>query len=148
MSRTGANALMAANRFGAAKATTDFDEVIGDPDIDLVLIATRHDQHAGLALRALDAGKHVFVEKPLAIDEAQLAELEAFFRGRGDTPVLMTGFNRRFSPAVVATQRILAKRATPLIANYRMNAGFIPNRALGPRTARRRQEHRRGLPHL
>jgi predicted dehydrogenase/threonine dehydrogenase-like Zn-dependent dehydrogenase len=127
MSRTGANALMAANRFGAAKATTDFDEVIGDPDIELVLIATRHDQHTGLALRALEAGKHVFVEKPLAIDEAQLAELEAFFRGRGDTPVLMTGFNRRFSPAIVATQRILAKRATPLIANYRMNAGFIPN---------------------
>jgi predicted dehydrogenase/threonine dehydrogenase-like Zn-dependent dehydrogenase len=127
MSRTGANALMAANRFGAGKATTDFDEVIGDRDVDLVLIATRHDQHAGLALRALAAGKHVFVEKPLAISEDQLAELEAFFGGRAETPMLMTGFNRRFSPAMAAIGRILAKRATPLIANYRMNAGFIPN---------------------
>lgn len=127
MSRTGANAVMAANRFGAAKATTDFDEIINDPDVDLVLIATRHDQHTGMALRALRAGKHVFVEKPLAINEDQLQELEAYFHGRTDTPVLMTGFNRRFSPAITAVQSILNKRAAPMIVNYRMNAGFIPN---------------------
>jgi predicted dehydrogenase/threonine dehydrogenase-like Zn-dependent dehydrogenase len=127
MSRTGANAVMAANRFGAAKATTDFDEVLRDPDIDLVLIATRHDQHAAMTLKALEAGKNVFVEKPLAIHEAQLAEIEEFFRDKSSTPVLMTGFNRRFAPGVAALLPSLRARKTPLIANYRMNAGFIPN---------------------
>jgi predicted dehydrogenase len=128
MSRTGSNAKALAERVEAGYATTDLDEVLSDQTIDLVLISTRHDTHAELALRSLEAGKHVFVEKPLAIDEEQLAALEAFFRGRGgDTTVLMTGFNRRFSPAVAAIKRILAKRTTPLIANYRMNAGHIPN---------------------
>ncbi len=127
MSRTGANAVMAANRFGAAKATTDYDEVINDPEVDLVLIATRHDQHADMVLRALKAGKHVFVEKPLAITEAQLEDVEAHFRGQTGTPVLMTGFNRRFSPAIAAVKALLKKRSAPMIVNYRMNAGFIAN---------------------
>jgi predicted dehydrogenase len=127
MSRTGANAVMAANRFGAATATTDFDAVINDPDIDLVLIATRHDQHADMALRALRAGKHVFVEKPLAITEAELDEIEEYFRDQKETPILMTGFNRRFAPGIAAARALLDKRATPMIVNYRMNAGFIPN---------------------
>jgi predicted dehydrogenase/threonine dehydrogenase-like Zn-dependent dehydrogenase len=127
MSRTGANAAMAANRFGAARATTDFDEVISDPQIDVVLIATRHDQHAEMALRALRAGKHVLVEKPLAITESQLDEIEAYFREQRGTPVLMTGFNRRFSPAITAVRELLEKRSTPMIVNYRVNAGFIAN---------------------
>ena len=127
MTRTGANATMAANRFGAAKATTDFDEIINDPEIELVLIATRHDQHAELTLRALMAGKHVFVEKPLAVTESQLDDINSYFRERRDTPVLMTGFNRRFSPAVAAVQELLKKRLTPMIVSYRVNAGFISN---------------------
>jgi predicted dehydrogenase/threonine dehydrogenase-like Zn-dependent dehydrogenase len=126
MSRTGANAVMAANRFGAAKATTDFSEVIEDPEVDLVLIATRHDQHSALALRALRAGKHVFVEKPLAIDEDQLREIEAYFQDAADTPLLMTGFNRRFSPAIAAIRELVKNRSGPMMVNYRMNAGFIP----------------------
>jgi predicted dehydrogenase/threonine dehydrogenase-like Zn-dependent dehydrogenase len=125
MTRTGANAVMAANRFGAAKATTDFGEIVDDPDIDLVLIATRHHQHAEMTLRALRAGKHVFVEKPLAIAEAELDEIETYFRDQRETPVLMTGFNRRFAPGIAAVQPLLGKRATPMIVNYRMNAGFI-----------------------
>ena len=125
MSRTGANAVMAAKRFGAGKATTDFDEVINDPEIDLVLIATRHDQHAELLLRALRAGKHVFVEKPLAISESELQNIEAYFNGRSETPMLMTGFNRRFSPATRAVKKLLKSCSTPMIVNYRMNAGFI-----------------------
>jgi predicted dehydrogenase/threonine dehydrogenase-like Zn-dependent dehydrogenase len=127
MSRTGANAVMAANRFGAAKATTDYNEAINDPEVDLILIATRHDQHADMVLRALKAGKHVFVEKPLAITEAQLEDVEAYFRSQTETPVLMTGFNRRFSPAIAAVKELLKKRSTPMIVNYRMNAGFIAN---------------------
>ena len=80
-----------------------------------------------MTLKALEAGKNVFVEKPLAIHEAQLAEIEEFFRDKSSTPVLMTGFNRRFAPGVAALLPSLRARKTPLIANYRMNAGFIPN---------------------
>ncbi|PSM18307.1 bi-domain-containing oxidoreductase [Nitratireductor sp. StC3] len=126
VSRTGLSARSAAERFGAPNAATDFKTVLDDPDIDLVLIATRHDLHAGMTLDALRAGKHVFVEKPLAMNEAELAEIEAFYRDNPNGPVLMTGFNRRFSPAVVAAQKVLANRTSPMIVNYRMNAGYIP----------------------
>ena len=125
MSRTGATAKAAAKTAEAAYATTDYDEVLGDPEVGLVLIATRHDLHAPLALRALEAGKHVFVEKPLALDEAELAALEAFYDGR-EGPLLMTGFNRRFSPAASRLHELLRDRSGPLMADYRMNAGFIP----------------------
>jgi predicted dehydrogenase/threonine dehydrogenase-like Zn-dependent dehydrogenase len=124
-SRTGASAKAVAARTGAAYATTDVAEVLGDPEVDLVLIATRHDLHAAQVLAALRAGKHVFVEKPLALDEDELAEIEAFYADR-DAPLLMTGFNRRFSPAVVRARELLSTRRTPLIADYRMNAGYVP----------------------
>jgi predicted dehydrogenase len=125
VSRTGAAAKAVADRAEAAYATTDLDEVLRDDDVDLVLIATRHDLHAEQVLRALRAGKHVFVEKPLALDEGELEEIEAFYDGR-DAPLLMTGFNRRFSPAAAHARRALAGRTTPLVADYRMNAGYIP----------------------
>jgi predicted dehydrogenase len=67
----------------------------------------------------------VFVEKPLAVNEEQLAEIEAFYGGH-DGPLLMTGFNRRFSPAIVRARELLAPRTTPLVADYRVNAGYIP----------------------
>jgi predicted dehydrogenase len=102
------------------------DEVLADPEIDLVLISTRHDLHAQQALAALRAGKNVFVEKPLALNEEELAEIEAFFAGREDAPLLMTGFNRRFSPAIARARDLLASRATPIVVDYRMNAGHIP----------------------
>jgi predicted dehydrogenase/threonine dehydrogenase-like Zn-dependent dehydrogenase len=125
MSRTGANATAVAKRAEAAYATTDLDEVLADPAIDLVLIATRHDLHAQQALAALRAGKNVFVEKPLALNEEELAEIEEFFAGR-EGPLLMTGFNRRFAPAVVRMRELLVSRTTPLVADYRMNAGYLP----------------------
>jgi predicted dehydrogenase/threonine dehydrogenase-like Zn-dependent dehydrogenase len=126
MSRTGSTAKAIGSRNGAAYATTDLDQVLGDPEIDLVLISTRHDLHAPLALRALDAGKHVFVEKPLALTPAELGDLETFYATATDAPVLMTGFNRRFSPAVQALRERLAGRTAPIVADYRMNAGYIP----------------------
>jgi predicted dehydrogenase len=125
VSRTGATAKAVADRVEAAYATTDYDAVLGDPDVGLVLIATRHDLHATQALRALEAGKHVFVEKPLALDEGELAAIETFYDG-GDGPLLMTGFNRRFSPAAARLHELLRDRTAPLMADYRMNAGFIP----------------------
>jgi len=126
MSRTGASAKAVAARAEAGYATTDLDEVLGDEAIDLVLISTRHDSHADLALRSLQAGKNVFVEKPLALNDDELAAIEAFYEGRPDGPLLMTGFNRRFSPAAARMQELLADRTSPLVANYRMNAGYIP----------------------
>jgi predicted dehydrogenase/threonine dehydrogenase-like Zn-dependent dehydrogenase len=128
MSRTGANAKAVATQYEAAYATTDYEALLADEAIDLVMITTRHDLHGTMVLKALRAGKNVFVEKPLALTEAELAEVEQFYRGlpADGAPLLMTGFNRRFSPAMSAAKQALAGRTTPLIANYRMNAGFIP----------------------
>lgn len=125
MSRTGATAKAVAARNGAAYATTDIDAVLSDGEVDLVIITTRHDSHAELTLRALAAGKHVLVEKPLALNEDELAQIEAFYNGR-DGPLLMIGFNRRFSPAMRTLRSAIAGRQSPLIATYRMNAGYIP----------------------
>jgi predicted dehydrogenase/threonine dehydrogenase-like Zn-dependent dehydrogenase len=124
-SRTGATAKAVADRVEAAYATTDLDEMLADPEVDLVLIATRHDLHAAQVLAALRAGKPVFVEKPLALTGEELAEIAAFYDG-GDGPLLMTGFNRRFSPPAARMRELLARRTTPIVANYRMNAGYIP----------------------
>jgi predicted dehydrogenase/threonine dehydrogenase-like Zn-dependent dehydrogenase len=127
VSRTGANAKAVAERYDAAYASTDVDALLADKDVDLVIIATRHDLHAELALRCRAAGKHTLVEKPLALEEASLARLEAAYRDSGAAaPVLMTGFNRRFAPAIVRARELLAGRSSPLIINYRMNAGHLP----------------------
>jgi predicted dehydrogenase/threonine dehydrogenase-like Zn-dependent dehydrogenase len=126
MSRTGSNAKFAAERFGASYATTEYERVLADPNVDLVMIATRHNLHGRMVLQALRAGKNVFVEKPLTIFEEELQEIEEFYRSHEDGPLLMVGFNRRFSPAIRKAQEVLAKRTTPLIVNYRMNAGALP----------------------
>jgi predicted dehydrogenase/threonine dehydrogenase-like Zn-dependent dehydrogenase len=126
MSRTGSTAKALAARNEAAYATTDLEQVLSDDDVDLVLISTRHDLHAPLALRALRAGKHVFVEKPLALHPEELEEIERFYAESSSAPVLMTGFNRRFSPAVQRLRERLAGRSAPIVADYRMNAGYIP----------------------
>ena len=127
VSRTGLSARGAAERFGIANAATDYQTALDDPQIDLVLIATRHDLHAEMTLAALNAGKHVFVEKPLAMTEKGLEAIEAFYATNPSGPLLMTGFNRRFSPAVVAAQEAMKNRVSPMIVNYRMNAGYIPS---------------------
>lgn len=126
MSRTGANAKAVARQYEAEYVTTDYAEVLADPDIDLVLIATRHNLHGSMVLQALAAGKHVFVEKPLAVSEQELEKIRAFYSRHPDGPILMTGFNRRFSPAIHRAAEILSSRTTPVIVNYRMNAGYIP----------------------
>jgi predicted dehydrogenase/threonine dehydrogenase-like Zn-dependent dehydrogenase len=126
MTRTGANAKAVATSNEAKYCTTDFQELLADPEIDLVLIAARHDVHGPMALQALEAGKHVFVEKPLALTADELDAIEGFYDDHPDGPVLMTGFNRRFSPAVETIRARLAGRTSPVIVDYRMNAGHIP----------------------
>jgi predicted dehydrogenase/threonine dehydrogenase-like Zn-dependent dehydrogenase len=125
MSRTGMNAKTVAMRSSAGYATTDYREVLEDRAVDLVLIATRHHLHADYVLRALEAGKHVFVEKPLAVTADELERIERFYAKR-DSPLLMTGFNRRFSPAIRRARELLGERSTPLMVDYRMNVGYLP----------------------
>lgn len=127
VSRTGHNAASVGKRYGAEYCTTDYREVLNDDQVDAVVIATRHDKHAPIALEALKAGKHVLVEKPLALQEQELLDIEAFYSEGADArPVLLTAFNRRFSPYAQRISSQLAKRSNPLIMNYRMNAGYIP----------------------
>jgi predicted dehydrogenase len=91
-----------------------------------VLIATRHDSHAELVLKSLKAGKHTFVEKPLAVNQTELDLIKEFYNEPGEKPVLMTGFNRRFSPFATEIKKHTSKRINPLFIQYRMNAGHIP----------------------
>jgi predicted dehydrogenase/threonine dehydrogenase-like Zn-dependent dehydrogenase len=112
-----------AERYGAAFCTSDPAQIIDDPAIDAVLIATRHDEHARLASAALRAGKAVFVEKPLALDEQSLQEVvEACGGGNAR---LMVGYNRRFSPLAVQMKEFFAS-AGPEFVVYRVNAGKPP----------------------
>jgi predicted dehydrogenase/threonine dehydrogenase-like Zn-dependent dehydrogenase len=106
--------------------TSDLDDVLKDPGIDLVVIATRHHEHADQVARALEAGKHVFVEKPLAIDWSGLDRVAGAYRKHDTPPSLLVGFNRRFSPALTAVKGLIARRRAPLIVEYRLNAGYIP----------------------
>ena len=99
--------------------------MLRDPEVDLVVVATRHHDHANQVARALRAGKHVFVEKPLAITVDELASVAAAYREMPDPRLLLVGFNRRFSPALQMLRDRLAGRRTPLMIEYRLNAGYI-----------------------
>jgi predicted dehydrogenase len=126
MSRTGANARAVATQYQSAYCTTDYEDVLQDREIDLVMIATRHHLHGSMVLQALQAGKHVFVEKPLATKEDEIRNIQLFYSRNEQLPMLMVGFNRRFSPAIQNIRKIISHRTTPIIVNYRMNAGYLP----------------------
>ena len=126
VSRTGNNAATVARQFGAAYATTDYDKVLQDSNVDMVLITTRHNLHADMVLRALKAGKHVLVEKPLVVNEMELAKIEDFMTSHDNVPLLLTGFNRRYSSYMQEIARHTSQRINPMIINYKMNAGYIP----------------------
>ncbi|HJQ11889.1 MAG TPA: bi-domain-containing oxidoreductase [Gemmatimonadaceae bacterium] len=118
----GRSAKATGDKFGFAFATTDISQVLGDPEIQAVVIATRHGSHARLAGDALRAGKAVFLEKPVAIDEEGLASVLAATRPES---LLTVGFNRRFSPLAKEMKSVFAPD-TRLAVNYRVNAGAVP----------------------
>ncbi len=127
---TGLSARSAADKFGFAYCSTDPSDVWKDQDCNAVVIATRHDAHARLVVEALEAGKAVFVEKPLCLTEAELDEIEATIERlqlAGRRPFLMVGFNRRFAPAVRSSRRISRKLQGPVSVVYRVNAGRVPH---------------------
>lgn len=121
----GLHAQHSARKFGFAYATSDDDEILNDPDINTVAILTRHDTHAGLVIKALQAGKHVFVEKPLAVTAEQLEVVTESLTANQQT-LITVGFNRRFALLARALQAFLATRSEPLYMHYRVSAGIIP----------------------
>jgi polar amino acid transport system substrate-binding protein len=125
VNQTPLHAMDVKERFHFAAAGTAVDEVLCDEQTSAVLIATRHDSHADLACQALRAGKPLFIEKPLAMDEAELVEVEKAYHA-ADAPFLMVGFNRRFAPAVQSLRRFFAPSREPKLITYRINAGYIP----------------------
>ncbi|HKR66327.1 MAG TPA: Gfo/Idh/MocA family oxidoreductase, partial [Thermoanaerobaculia bacterium] len=121
---SGTSARHAQTRFGFRYSTTDEDEILRDPNVNAVVIATRHDLHAAQTIRALRAGKHVFVEKPLCLSEE---ELDAIAAAHAEHPqIVMAGFNRRFAPMSVALREFIRASNEPMLIHYRVNGGFIP----------------------
>ncbi|GAB2763485.1 bi-domain-containing oxidoreductase [Rhabdobacter roseus] len=124
-SANGLSGTSLAQKHGIAHSTTDYHTILQDDEVDLVLITTRHHQHARLAQEALKAGKHVFVEKPLAIFQEELDELIQTYQALEGTPRSLTvGFNRRFSPHAQKMKALLGQVPMNVVAT--MNAGFIP----------------------
>ncbi len=130
VSSGGTSAAIAARAFGAAHAASDAEDVLSSGAIDTVVIATRHDTHARYLEAALRAGKHAFVEKPIAIDGAELAALrsclEELAASGGPVPLVGVGFNRRFAPITVRMAELLAPVPGPRALTLTMNAGAIP----------------------
>jgi predicted dehydrogenase len=143
-SAAGLSAKNAADRFNFHYATSDEDEILNDPGINTIAILTRHHLHARQVVAALKAGKHVICEKPLAIRQEELGEILKALQNSNNfgteaardvdhplhngqnNPLLMVGFNRRFAPLAQNMQEFFGNRQEPLVAHYRVNAGFLP----------------------
>ena len=123
---SGANAASIAKQFNADFLTTDYRELLASGDVDAVVISTRHDVHAEMALEAIKAGKHVYLEKPLALTRDELKRLDRALRDLPNPPVVMVGFNRRYAPLAQRLKRALRPRTSPLAVQYRVNAGALP----------------------
>jgi predicted dehydrogenase/threonine dehydrogenase-like Zn-dependent dehydrogenase len=124
------NAKNIAKKYEFEFCATETSEVIYDKDVNLVFVTSRHDSHARYVAEALRAGKSVFVEKPLALNQEELdTVLTAYQEAEqaGASPLLMVGYNRRFSEPVRAMQKLFAARTEPLTMHYRVNAGFMPS---------------------
>jgi polar amino acid transport system substrate-binding protein len=125
VTNNGINAKNVAGKFGFASASTNADEVMLDKNADLVFVASRHDSHASYVEKSLKANKHVFVEKPLCLNEVELASIDAIMQ-QNTKALLMVGFNRRFAPVSVELNKLFSKITEPKVVNIRVNAGFIP----------------------
>lgn len=121
----GVSAAVAGKKFGFSRATTDLQTIFEDNQINTVFIATRHNLHADLVIQGLESGKHVFVEKPLALDRDQLLLVKKAVSANPGQ-MLMVGFNRRFSPLAVKMKRFVDRRTQPLAIVYTVNAGHLP----------------------
>lgn len=126
----GVTGLHAGRKFGFEIATTDIASILADDAVDAVVIATRHDSHAELAIAAIEAGKHVFVEKPLALLIEEIDAIVSTYNEaltRGPPPLLMVGFNRRFAPHVMRIKSLLEDQHGPKFMIMTVNAGEVPS---------------------
>jgi predicted dehydrogenase/threonine dehydrogenase-like Zn-dependent dehydrogenase len=123
----GVTAAHSGDKMGFDRAVTEDQAVFADPSIGAVFSATRPNQHAPHVVAAIRHGKAIFVEKPLCVSEEELAEIEQALADAGaDPPLVMVGFNRRFSPAAILTRSFLEPVSSPLAVSIRFNAGSIP----------------------
>jgi predicted dehydrogenase/threonine dehydrogenase-like Zn-dependent dehydrogenase len=125
----GLTASTLAKKFSISKATTDYHTILSDKAVDTVVVTTRHGAHAAMVLEGLKAGKHVFVEKPLALNGGELNEISSLYASLcadGSAPFVLVGFNRRFAPLALKMKELLGKGETPINIVATMNAGFIP----------------------
>jgi predicted dehydrogenase/threonine dehydrogenase-like Zn-dependent dehydrogenase len=113
-----------AKKFGIANSATDYKQVLADPEVDVVIITTRHNKHASMVIETLKANKHVFVEKPLALNKTELDEILAVYGNHDKT--INVGFNRRFAPLAVKMKKLLGNPGSAINISATMNAGFIP----------------------
>lgn len=125
---SGDKALNVARQFKAVTISSDSKDIFKDEQIDLIMICTRHNSHAELVIESIKHNKHVYVEKPLATTLEQLAEIQNTYKELEwvEKPIIMVGFNRRFSVHANEIKRVYASRTSPLLMHYRMNAGFVP----------------------
>lgn len=123
-SSKGLSGTILAKKHGISNSTTNYHDILTDNDVDAVLITTRHGAHAVQVIEALEAGKHVFVEKPLALTFEELDAVDAAYQKAEKT--LTVGFNRRFSPFIVDAKKQIGSSNTPINVVATMNAGFIP----------------------
>lgn len=112
-------------KFGFERVSSETDTIFEDPSVNLVVITTRHNSHAQHVIRAIRAGKRVFVEKPLCLTVSELDDVQTAYREASE-PFVMVGFNRRFSPFVVRMKSLLAVRQTPKAFVFTVNSGSIP----------------------
>jgi predicted dehydrogenase len=122
-SSSGARGKGYALRFGADYCASDYQEILEDPDVQVIVIVSRNPQHASQALAALEAGKHAFVEKPMALTEQECLDLFRAVRATGKQ--LTVGFNRRYAPSYLTLKSQLAKRSGPAVLNCRINSPGI-----------------------
>ncbi|CAK0757839.1 Dehydrogenase-like protein [Gammaproteobacteria bacterium] len=128
-SSSGVSGLHAARKFGFEETTTDTDSLFADEKSDIVVVTSRHDSHAAFVLKALEAGKHVFVEKPLCLSLSELSEIKAAWlvsSKRSIAPMLMVGFNRRFASQIQKIKQLLSGFSGPKSFIMTVNAGAIP----------------------
>jgi len=123
---TGPRSRHAAEKFGFAYCADSAQQLLRDPNINAIVIATRHHLHASQTLAALRAGKNVFCEKPLCLNEHELVEIVRAISALEAPPLVMVGFNRRFAPMAVQLKQFLDEIHEPLAIHYRINAGYIP----------------------
>jgi predicted dehydrogenase/threonine dehydrogenase-like Zn-dependent dehydrogenase len=124
---SGSSSQDAQSKFGFKSSTTNYDDVIASPDVNTIFIATRHNLHAGLIAKALEAGKNVFCEKPLALNFEDAAKIASIVNRHSSNVgnQLMIGFNRRFSPLVVKTKEFFGEQNAAKLIFYRVNAGPV-----------------------